>query len=135
LHYYCFSVEIFKQHTNQRVNKGARGKNMSKNITAIDEKNFDAEVLQADVPVVVDFWAEWCAPCRMLAPIIDEVAGEYSGKVKFVKVNVDENPNLSQKYSVRGIPTLILFKHGEVESSKVGMLTKSQLNAFIDSNI
>lgn len=108
---------------------------MSKNITAIDEKSFDTEVLQANIPVVVDFWAEWCAPCRMLAPIIDEVAGEYSGKVKFVKVNVDENPNLSQKYSVRGIPTLILFKHGEVESSKVGMLTKSQLNAFIDSNI
>ena len=108
---------------------------MSNNISQADDSNFQKEVLDADLPVLVDFWAEWCGPCRAIAPLIEEVAHTYQDRIKVMKLNVDENRETSVKYGVRGIPTLILFKDGEVRDSKVGMLTPSQLVAFIDQNI
>ncbi len=107
---------------------------MSEYIQATTDDNFEADVLQADTPVLVDFWAEWCGPCKMIAPILDEVAKEYQGRLKIVKVNVDDNADTPAKYGVRGIPSLILFKDGNVVATKVGALTKSQLAAFLDEN-
>ncbi|MCG8670110.1 MAG: thioredoxin TrxA [Pseudomonadales bacterium] len=104
-------------------------------IVNVTDGNFDAEVLQSDNPVLVDYWAEWCGPCKMIAPILDEIAGEYDGKIKIAKLNIDENGETPPKYGIRGIPTLMLFKNGNVEATKVGALSKSQLTAFIDSNI
>ncbi|MFO1391815.1 MAG: thioredoxin TrxA [Agitococcus sp.] len=99
------------------------------------DAQFEEEVLNADSLVLVDYWAPWCGPCKMIAPILDDLAGEYEGKVKIVKVNVDENPATAQKFGVKGIPTLSLFKGGQVVATKVGALAKSQLTAFLDSNI
>lgn len=99
------------------------------------DASFENDVIKAEGPVLVDYWAPWCGPCKMVAPILDEIAGEYEGKLKIVKVNVDDNPGTAQKYGVRGIPTLTLFKGGSVEVTKVGALSKSQLTAFLDSNI
>ncbi len=96
---------------------------------------FPAEVLQAPLPVLVDYWAEWCGPCRMIAPILEEVAKEYAGRLTVTKLNVDENQQTPQKYGIRGIPTLMLFKNGNIEATKVGAVSKSQLTAFIDSHI
>lgn len=106
---------------------------MSENISAVTDANFESEVLNSDTPVLVDFWAEWCGPCKMISPILDEAAKEFAGKVKFTKINVDDNSQISAKYNVRGIPTLMVFKNGNVEATKVGALTKSQLIAFLDS--
>jgi thioredoxin 1 len=101
----------------------------------VSDASFEAEVIKSNVPVLVDFWAEWCGPCRMIAPILEDLAQEYAGKVKIVKVNVDENSVSAATYGVRGIPTLLLFKNGQVADTKVGALPKGQLAAFIDSNI
>ena len=108
---------------------------MASHITIISDASFEQEVMQADKPVLVDFWAEWCGPCRALTPILDEIAESYLEKLKVAKLNVDENPEITARYGVRGIPTLILFKGGNIEGSKVGSLSKSQLIAFIDSNL
>jgi thioredoxin 1 len=101
----------------------------------VTDDNFETEVLNASAPVLVDYWAEWCGPCKMIAPILDEIASEYTGKIKVAKLNIDDNPQTPPKYGIRGIPTLMLFKNGNVEATKVGALSKSQLTAFIDSNI
>ena len=108
---------------------------MSEHISYVTDDTFTAEVLQAPLPTLVDYWAEWCGPCRMIAPILEEVAKEYSGRINITKLNVDENQQTPQKYGVRGIPTLMLFKNGNIEATKVGALSKSQLTAFIDSHI
>ncbi|MES9888754.1 MAG: thioredoxin TrxA [Candidatus Sedimenticola sp. 6PFRAG1] len=108
---------------------------MSEQIVHVTDDSFEAEVLQSGVPVLIDYWAEWCGPCKMIAPVLDEIAGEYAGKIKLAKLNIDDNPNTPPRYGIRGIPTLMLFKDGEVEATKVGAVSKSQLTAFIDSNI
>jgi thioredoxin 1 len=108
---------------------------MSENIHHVTDDTFEAEVLQSQHPVLVDYWAEWCGPCKAIAPTLEEVAKEYSGKLKIAKVNVDENQAIPRKYGIRGIPTLMLFKNGNIEATKVGALSKSQLTAFLDSNI
>ena len=108
---------------------------MSDQITHVTDESFDPEVLKSDVPVLVDYWAEWCGPCKAVAPVLDEVAREYVGKLKIAKLNVDENQEIPKKYGIRGIPTLMLFKNGNIEATKVGALSKSQLTAFLDSNI
>ena len=108
---------------------------MSEQIKYVSDASFDADVLQSDKPVLLDFWAEWCGPCKMIAPILDEVAKDYGDKLQIAKINVDENQQVPAKFGIRGIPTLILFKNGTVEAQKVGALSKSQLSAFLDSNL
>jgi len=107
---------------------------MSELVQATTDDDFENDVLQSSLPVLVDFWAEWCGPCKMIAPILAEVAQEYSDRIKFVKVNVDDNEGTPAQYGVRGIPSLVLFKGGSVVATKVGALTKSQLTAFLDEN-
>jgi thioredoxin 1 len=108
---------------------------VSDSIVHVTDASFEAEVLKSVDPVLVDYWADWCGPCKMLAPVLDEIANEYAGKVKVAKLNIDENPGTPPRYGIRGIPTLMLFKDGEVEATKIGAVSKSQLTAFIDSNL
>ena len=108
---------------------------MSEFITSVSDASFEDDVIKAEGPVLVDYWAEWCGPCKMIAPVLDEIAQTYAGKLKVCKLNIDENQDTPPKYGVRGIPTLMLFKNGSVEATKVGALSKSQLAAFLDANI
>ena len=108
---------------------------MSDNIIHVSDDSFEQEVLQSEMPVLIDYWAEWCGPCKMIAPVLDEVAGEYADKIRVAELNIDENPATPPKYGIRGIPTLMLFKNGEVEATKVGAVSKAQLTAFLDENI
>ena len=108
---------------------------MSEQIIYATDSSFEKDVLQSQLPVLVDYWAEWCGPCKMIAPILDDIAKEYAGKIVVAKVNVDENQAVPAQFGIRGIPTLMIFKNGNVEATKVGALSKSQLTAFIDSNL
>ena len=108
---------------------------MSEKIIHITDDTFEQEVLQSQTPVLVDYWAEWCGPCKMIAPALDQIASEYQGRLKVAKLNIDENQATPPKYGIRGIPTLMIFKNGNLEATKVGALSTTQLAAFIDSNI
>lgn len=108
---------------------------MSGNIQEVSDQTFEQDVLQSDKPVLVDYWAEWCGPCKAIQPILEEIAGDYGDRLKVARLNIDDNPDTPPKYGIRGIPTLMLFKEGNVEATKVGALSKSQLTAFIDSNV
>ena len=105
------------------------------NIVHVTDDSFETDVLRSDQPVLVDYWAEWCGPCRMIAPIIDEVSTEYAGRLRVAKLNIDENPVTPPKFGIRGIPTLMIFRDGNVAATKVGAMSKSQLTAFIDGNL
>jgi len=107
---------------------------MSDHITSITDDTFEQEVLKSDVPVLVDYWAEWCGPCKAIGPVLEDVAPGYEGKVRIVKMNIDENPNTPPKYGIRSIPTLMLFKNGSVEETKLGALSKNQLTDFLDGH-
>tara|TARA_B100001142_G_C13869137_1_gene475296 strand:- start:13 stop:378 length:366 start_codon:yes stop_codon:yes gene_type:complete len=111
------------------------GQSMSDNIVYVTDDSFDDDVIQSSKPVLVDYWAEWCGPCKMIAPILEEVSGDYDEKLKIAKLDVDSNQGTSMKYGIRGVPTLMLFKQGAVVATHVGALSKSQLTAFIDGNI
>lgn len=108
---------------------------MSARIVHVTDDSFDEQVLKATQPILVDYWAEWCGPCRMIAPILDQIAEEYAGRLTVAKLNIDHNPATPPRYGIRGIPTLMLFKGGEVEATKVGAVSKSQLIAFLESNL
>ncbi len=109
--------------------------NVSEAILHVTDDTFEERVLKSGSPVLVDYWAEWCGPCKMIAPVLAQIATDYEGKVVIAKVNIDENPTAPQRYGVRGIPTLMLFKDGEVEATKVGAVTQAQLAEFLDSNL
>ncbi len=108
---------------------------MSDDTKVISDASFEADVLKSDKPVLVDFWAVWCGPCKMLSPIVDDIASEYADKLTVAKMNVDENPQTPQQFGIRGIPTLLLFKNGKLATQKVGAMSRAQLKAFIDANI
>jgi len=108
---------------------------MAEHIVHISDESFEEEVLQSERPVLIDYWAEWCGPCKMIAPVLDEIATEYSDRLKVVKLNIDDNPQTPPKYGIRGIPTLMVFKNGQVEATKVGSVSKAQLTAFLDDSL
>ena len=108
---------------------------MSNSIKHVTDASFESDVLKSDIPVLVDYWAEWCGPCKMIAPILDEAAKQYEGRVMIAKLNVDDNPDTAAKFGIRGIPTLMLFKDGKAAATKVGAMSKSQLTAFLDESL
>ena len=108
---------------------------MAEHIVHISDESFEEEVLQSERPVLIDYWAEWCGPCKMIAPVLEEIATEYSDRLKVVKLNIDDNPQTPPKYGIRGIPTLMVFKNGQVEATKVGSVSKAQLTAFLDDSL
>ena len=108
---------------------------MNENVKHVTDASFDSEVLKAGTPVLVDYWAEWCGPCKMIAPVLEDMAKEYSGRLTVAKLDIDANPGITSQFGIRGIPTLILFKDGKAHAQKVGALSKSQLAAFVDSNL
>ena len=108
---------------------------MAEHIVHISDESFEEEVLQSEQPVLIDYWAEWCGPCKMIAPVLEEIATEYSDRLKVVKLNIDDNPQTPPKYGIRGIPTLMVFKNGQVEATKVGAVSKAQLTAFLDASL
>ena len=108
---------------------------VTENITNVGESEFEEQVLQSELPVLVDYWAEWCGPCKMIAPIVEEIAGENEGKLKVVKVDIDQNQSIAQQYNIRGIPTLMIFRDGKVQGMKVGAITKGQLRSFVEEAI
>jgi thioredoxin 1 len=108
---------------------------VSDNIVHTNDSSFEADVLKADKPVLLDFWAEWCGPCKMIAPLLDEAAKEYADRLTVAKLNIDENPNTPPKFGIRSIPTLMLFKNGSVQAQKLGAMSKSQLNEFLENNL
>ena len=108
---------------------------MVEHIVHISDESFEEEVLQSERPVLIDYWAEWCGPCKMIAPVLEEIATEFSDRLKVVKLNIDDNPQTPPKYGIRGIPTLMVFKNGQVEATKVGAVSKAQLTAFLDDSL
>ena len=108
---------------------------MTDSIKNVTDSSFESDVLKSDIPVLVDYWAEWCGPCKMIAPLLDEAAKAYQGRVTIAKLNVDDNPDTAAKFGIRGIPTLMLFKDGKAAATKVGAMSKSQLNAFLDESL
>lgn len=108
---------------------------MSNNILTVTDDSFEVDVLQSDLPVLVDFWAEWCGPCKMIAPVLEEIAGEFAGRLKVAKLNIDQNDATAPKFGIRSIPTLILFRNGQAEATKIGAMSKSELAAFVEQAI
>jgi thioredoxin 1 len=130
-----FSHKTTRPYIPYKSPKGVISAVSNPSIVHTSDATFDKDVLNSDKPVLLDFWAEWCGPCKMIAPILDEIADTYKDKIRIAKLNIDENPQTPPKFKIRGIPTLILFKNGAVEAQKVGAVTKSQLAAFLDSNL
>jgi thioredoxin 1 len=129
------NISLVTPHLNKLLNKSKQGISMSAGIKYVTDASFEQDVLKSDKPVLLDFWAEWCGPCKMIGPILEELSGEYGDKLQIAKMNVDENQGVPAQFNIRGIPTLILFKNGTVAAQKVGALAKSQLTAFIDSHL
>ncbi len=132
---FCHNPSLISEPSPYSANQPKEPARASALIKHLSDASFEAEVLQAGTTVLVDYWAEWCGPCKMIAPILDEVAGIYQGKVTIAKMNVDENREIPAKFGIRGIPTLMLFKNGELAATKVGALSKAQLTAFLDEQL